>query len=271
MSENRERVEVRILGPIEVVRPGGNRVELQLQCRKVLALLIAAPGRPVSTGQLVRWIWGDDNPPSHAPQMVRSHIRVLRGALQVGAGRILTTSPAGYRLAPAGYVLDADRFRQLLTEARQRLPRDATGSTRVALAALDLWRGTEAMPDVVDVQPLRAESAYLEELRCQAEEMVVLSSLRSGHPEFALPRARRLAELHPKRERFWLQLMVAETLSDRLVEATVVTFWRARHHLVEETGLYAPGLDRLQRELLKGAPSTEQLLSLITHRDRSVA
>ena len=271
MSQSRERVEVGILGPIEVVRPGGARVELQLQCRKVLALLIAAPGRPVSTGQLVRWIWGDDHTPSHAPQMVRSHIRVLRGALRAGTERILTTGPAGYRLTLAGCYLDADRFRELLTEARRRLPGDAAGSTRAALAALDLWRGAEAMPDVRDVRLLRAESAYLEELRYQAEEMVVVGSLLSGRTEFALPRARRLAELHPKRERFWLQLMVAEALSDRLVEATVDTFWRARRHLVEETGLYAPGLDRLQRELLAGDPSAARLLNLITHSDIVVA
>jgi DNA-binding SARP family transcriptional activator len=271
MSGNRERVEVGILGPIEVIRPGGVRVELQLQCRKVLALLIAAPGRPVSTGQLARSIWGDDNTPSHAPQMVRSHIRILRRALQNETERILTTSAAGYRLNPAGCVVDADQFRRLLIEARQLLPRDAAGSTRAAVAALDLWRGTEAMPDVKDVQALGAEAAYLEELRCQAEETVVLSSLRSGHVELALPMARKLAELHPTRERFWLQLMVAETLSDRLVEATAVTFWRARRHLVEETGLYATGLDRLQRELLNGALSAEQLLNLITPRAHRVA
>jgi DNA-binding SARP family transcriptional activator len=271
MGESRERVEVRILGPIEVVRPGGVRAELQLQCRKVLALLIAAPGRPVSTGQLVRWIWGDDNTPSHAPQMVRSHIRVLRRVLQHGTERVLTTGPAGYRLVPGGCVVDADRFRRLLIEARQLLPRNATGSRRAAVAALDLWRGTEAMPDVADVLPLGAEAAYLEELRCQTEEIVVLSSLRSGHVEYALPIARKLAELHPTRERFWLQLMVAETLSDRLVEATAVTFRRARHHLVETTGLDATGLDRLQRELLNGALSTERLLNLITYRDHRVA
>ncbi|WP_433297725.1 AfsR/SARP family transcriptional regulator [Actinoplanes sp. CA-030573] len=264
MNEDGDRPEVRILGPVEVARASGDRVGLQLQCRKVLALLIAAAGRPASTGQLVRWIWGEDAPP-HAPQMVRSHIRVLRGALR------LTTSTSGYRITPDGCAVDADRFRHLLGEARQILPGDPSGAARIALAALDLWRGTEAMPDVVVVQKLRAEAAYLEELQSQAEEMVVLGRLLSGRAELALPRARRLAELHPKRERFWLQLMVAEALSDRIVEATSITFRRARRHLVEETGLYAPGLDRLQRELLNGGRSAERLLGLITQRDRSCA
>lgn len=261
---------MRILGLVEVVNPGGVKVELQLQCRKVLALLVTAAGRSVSTVRLVRWIWGEDSP-SHAPQMVRSHVRVLRGALQNGTERVLTTSPAGYRIAPDDCAIDADRFRHLLSEARQRLPRDASGSTRAAGAALDLWRGTEAMPDVLDVQPLRAEAAYLEELRCQAEELVVLGTLLSGRAESALPRARRLAELYPKRERLWLQLMVAEALSDRVVEATSNTFWRARRHLVEETGLRAPSLDRLQRDLLNGIHSPERLLNLITDSGRSIA
>ena len=72
-------VEFSVLGPVEILRSDRAKVHQQLQCRKVLALLIAAAGRPVSTGQLVRSIWGDCHP-SHAPQMVRSHIRVLRGA-----------------------------------------------------------------------------------------------------------------------------------------------------------------------------------------------
>lgn len=269
MGGDHERPAVGILGVIEVVTSDGVRIELQLQSRKVLALLITAAGRPVSTGQLVRWIWGDDTP-SHAPQMVRSHIRVLRGVLG-GAQRVLTTGPAGYRMTPAGCAVDAELFRDLLGEARQRLPRDAPGAARAARAALALWRGSEAMPDVGDVRPLRAEAAYLEELRCQAEELVVLASLSSGRAELALPMARKLSELYPKRERFWLQLMVAEALSGRLVEATSITFWQARRHLVEDTGLSASGLDTLQRELLRGVPSTDRLLALIAQRGRNIA
>ncbi|GAA0442174.1 hypothetical protein GCM10009531_35890 [Actinoplanes capillaceus] len=270
MNGDQERLDVGILGPVEILRPNGVKADLQLQCRKVLALLVVAAGQPVSTGQLVRSIWGDDHP-SHAPQMVRSHIRVLRGALRHETERTLPTSAAGYRIAPDRCAVDAHRFRELLDEARRRWPRDSIGAARTARAALDLWRGADAMPDVVDVHSLRAEAAYLEELRFQAEETLVLASLESGQTEFALPRARRLAELHPNRERFWLQLMVAEALSGRLVEATSITFRQARHHLVKETGLHAPGLERLQRELLRGGRSTEQLLNLITQRPRSVA
>lgn len=265
MVGDQERPVVRILGPVELVRPGGVRADLQLQCRKVLALLVTATGRPLSTGQLVRSIWDDDTP-SHAPQMVRSHVRVLRGTL-----RITTTGPAGYRIQPGGCTVDAKQFSRLLADARHRLPLDAPGATRAAGAALDLWRGADAMPDVTDVRQLRGEAAYLEELRCQAEETVVLGSLLSGRAEQTLPKARQLAELYPKRERFWLLLMLAEALSDRIVEATSITFWRARRHLVEETGLRAPGLDRLQRELLNGIPSPELLRSLVTHSSRNIA
>jgi DNA-binding SARP family transcriptional activator len=270
MNGSRELPEVRILGPIEVVKRDGGKIELQLQCRKVLALLITVKGRPLTTRQLVRWIWDDDSP-SHAPQMVRSHIRVLRGVLRDGAERVLTTGTTGYRISRDGCVLDAERFRTLLDEARRRLPLDPPGATRVARAALDLWRGADAMPDVVDVRPLRAEAAYLEELRCQAEEMVVLGGLLSGDAEQVLPRARKLTELYPRRERFWLQLMVAETLSGRLAEATTVTFWRARRDLVIETGLHAAGLDTLQRELLSGTRSADRLLNLITQSDQNIA
>ena len=266
MSGIRGGSGVHLLGLVELVPPGGAPVDLQLQCRKVLALLITA-GRPVSTGQLVRWIWGD-YPPSHAPQMIRSHVRVLRGALRDG---VLTTVATGYQITPGGCDVDADRFRTLLGQAQQLVSRDATAAARTAGAAIDLWRGSEAMPDVVDVQPLRAEAAYLEELRCQAEELVVLGGLLSGRAELVLPRARMLAELFPARERFWLQLMVAEALSGRLVEATASTFRQARRHLVEETGLRAPGLDALQRELLNGVRSTDRLLNLIAQRGRDIA
>ncbi|WP_203785728.1 AfsR/SARP family transcriptional regulator [Paractinoplanes rishiriensis] len=244
---------------MEIVDAVGFRVTLQLQCRKVLALLTVAAGRPLTTEQLVRRVWGDDAP-LRAAQMVRSHLRVLRGAF--GGDALFDRISAGYRIVPERCRVDAWMFRALLAEARQRLPDDAMGAIRAAEAALALWRDTDAMPDVVDVLVLRAEAAYLEELRCQAEETLGQAWLSSGRADLALPRLRSLVELHPERERFWLQLMVAEALSGRLVEAAGGTFRRARHHLVEETGLQSAGLEALQRALLdERAP--EQLLALI--------
>ena len=269
-SSDRDRPQARILGQVEVVDAGGTQVALQLQCRKVLALLAIARGRPVSTAQLVRQVWGQEAP-SRAAQMVRSHVRVLRSALRCRGEQALTTTPAGYRLDPARCFIDAERFRALLYEARQRLPDDVNGATRAASAALDLWRDADAMPDMAEVQVLRAEAAHLEELRCQAEEMLMQGRLLSGRADLALPALRRLTELYPKRERFWLQLMVAEAVSGRLVEATETTFRRARRHLVEETGLRATSLDAMQRALLEERASVAQLLALITKSSHALA
>ncbi|MGI9607544.1 MAG: AfsR/SARP family transcriptional regulator, partial [Acidimicrobiales bacterium] len=81
----------RVLGPVRVEKDGE---ELPLggpQQRLVLALLIAAAGRVVSSSNLIDAIWADD-PPQTAKKTIQGYISHLRAQL----GEALLTQGSGY-------------------------------------------------------------------------------------------------------------------------------------------------------------------------------
>ena len=58
-------VHYRVLGPLEVVGPGGAAVDVGgAKPRALLALLLAEAGRVVAVDRIVATLWGDDPPPT---------------------------------------------------------------------------------------------------------------------------------------------------------------------------------------------------------------
>lgn len=250
MTEDvRQAGRIGLLGTVELIVPAGWSGGLPAQRRKVLALLAVNRGGPLSAEQLVRRLW--DEPPTSATQMVRNQVNTLRRLITPPHGRV-HTDPGGYRLGDR-LIVDADRFRQLVGRARALRetggPRAATVTLRHALA---LWRGPDALADVRDVADLELEARGLEELRFQAQEMLTEAYLAAGRPESAMPVLAEMTGRHPSRELPWVRLMIAQALLGRRAEASTTTYRRARHHLVEQTGLDAPLLDRTHLALLRG-------------------
>jgi DNA-binding SARP family transcriptional activator len=262
MREAGQSIRIGILGPVVLDVPGGWHGALPPQQRKVLAVLAVNHGVPLSGEQIVRHVWGE-SPPDSAMQMVRNQIRGLRLLGRRGGSDFVQRGRIGYRLAEH-VAVDADEFRTLVREGRAL---HAAGRAGDAVCVLErarvTWRCTEALADVRDVAELRVEAIGLEELRFQAEELIVDSHLALDRPEEALPILRAMTVLHPFREPAWLRLMAAQALAGRRAEASVDTYRQARRHLVEHTGLDAPLLTEVHRALLRGAHGRD-LLTMVT-------
>jgi DNA-binding SARP family transcriptional activator len=121
-------IEIRVLGAI-TVRLAGQRIPLgDAKHRLMLAMLVAAEGRQISTAQLISQIWGD-GPPRTARDLVYSYASDLRGNLARGLGEATQMLPrhrgGGYRLVAGRSDVDLYMFRA----ARRSSPPTAPSST----------------------------------------------------------------------------------------------------------------------------------------------
>jgi predicted ATPase/DNA-binding SARP family transcriptional activator len=245
----REPLEIRLLGPFEVVA-GGTLAEVGGSKRQaLLALLALRQGRVVDVDALVEGLWGEELPA--APRnALHHHIARLRAAL--GESSILGSAD-GYALRDAR--VDAVRFEELLAQTRGAL-RD--GEVRAAsdavAAALALWRGP-ALQGLTGTAWFSAEARRLETLHVDALEEQFEVALALGEHRELTPALRSALADNPFRERLWGQLMLALYRSGRQADA-LETFQEARRVLGDELGL-EPGLElrRLQEAILAHDPA----------------
>lgn len=243
------KLEVRLLGPFEVV-VGGKPVDVPGAKRQALvACLALRSGRVVSTDTLVEALWGSDLP-SAPRNAVQHHVTRLRRAL----------GPATIRLAGDGYALeaavaDAMEFEELLAAARGALRAgDARGAADTVADALALWRGP-ALLGLPQSSWATAEARRLDSLRLDALEERFEAALALGEHAHLLPAIRAALDESPFRERLWGQLMLALYRSGRQADALEV-FQEARQMLLEELALEpGPELRRLQEAILAHEPA----------------
>src|SRR5262245_54075285 len=114
-SDCRDRVEFRILGPLEVVDHGEPVPVGGRKPRALLAALLLAGGAVVSTDRLVTAVWGAD-PPRDAVGALRAYVSRLRAVVPE---RLRWRAP-GYTFAVADGELDAAEFRRFAALARER-------------------------------------------------------------------------------------------------------------------------------------------------------
>jgi DNA-binding SARP family transcriptional activator len=246
-------VELRILGPLEVVENGRTLTLGSRKQRALLALLALHAGKVVSRDRLIDDLWHGE-PPAAAETTLRSHISRLRSTL--GASRLLTRPP-GYVLVLAPEELDASRCERLLAQGRTALAQgrafDAAACLRSALA---LWRGSP-LADVAYEAFAQGEIGRLEELQLALLEERVETDLALGRHADLIGELEGLVAEHPLRERLRGQLMLALYRSGRQAEA-LESYQQARHALTEELGL-EPGeaLKDVQRAILAHDPALE--------------
>jgi DNA-binding SARP family transcriptional activator len=107
-------MELRILGPLEVV-DGGRPVSLGgARQRAVLAILLLHRGEVVSVDRLADELWGEE-PPGTATKTVQVYVSRLRKTL---GHDVLLTRAGGYLLDIQPEQLDAARSEQLAGEGR---------------------------------------------------------------------------------------------------------------------------------------------------------
>lgn len=240
-------MDIAVLGPMQL---NGTSRGLSRRDRVILAALVAHRGESVSSEALADALWADSVPESWQ-KVIQGCVVRLRKLL--GAHAIETT-PGGYRLRVHAEQVDARRFEQLLSSAREQLALgdpDRAGYTLTH--ALALWRGPPLM-DLEDWATGHAEAQRLDELRLEAEDLHTEAALRAGHQLEVLAQATsRLAEA-PLRERRWALLARAQYQAGRQSDA-LATLRRARTMLATELGLDpGPELLALEAGILRQDP-----------------
>ena len=250
---------VGLLGPVEVVSPGGGLVGVaQPMLRKLVAMLAVMAGRVVPDEALVDGLWGEEWS-REREQNLQTHVYALRqllAAAEPGARSRVVRSGGGYRLVLADDEVDAGLFQVLAARGRQaaRAGQVATAAGLFA-QALGLWRGA-ALADVVGLCPrLAGDAAGLEELRAGVvEERVQCALLLGQHGEVATQGPGLVAEF-PLRERLAGQVMVALWRCGRRGEALAV-FDSTRQVLARDLGLDpGPELADIHARVLADDPS----------------
>src|SRR5262245_32705556 len=92
-SYGRSDVNIRVLGPLEVLSDDGDVRLGGPKQRTVLALLVAQVGKSVSVDALIDGVWGAE-PTAGARSTLQSYVSNLRTAI----GDVIVRDNAGYRL-----------------------------------------------------------------------------------------------------------------------------------------------------------------------------
>jgi DNA-binding SARP family transcriptional activator len=245
-----DRLEFRILGPLEVradgapVRLGGRHQ------RAVLAILLAHANEVVPAERLIDDVW--DAPPESAANVVQGHVSQLRRAL----GRdVIATRGRDYAIRLPDGALDLHRFERLAAGAAAASSDGrAADASREWRAALSLWRGP-ALSDLLDVSGVARIADRLDELRDAVLERRIEADLACGRDADAAIELASLVDEHPLRERLRALQMRALYRCGRQAEALEV-YRATRATLVDELGI-EPGreLQELERAILAHDPA----------------
>ncbi|MFF5235384.1 BTAD domain-containing putative transcriptional regulator [Dactylosporangium sp. NPDC000521] len=244
----------RILGSLETHGASGPVVLRARKQRLLLGVLLLHPNTPLPMSLLIECLW-DGGAPRSARANLHSYVAQLRRTPTMGDR--LASTPDGYLLRVEPDELDTEVFERLVAEG-QRV--SAVDGAEVAIErlgqALALWRG-DVLAGIELPAPLRPLVTRLHELRLTTTEDWIDALLRADYHADVVAELMRNTEVHPLRERFQAQLMLALHRSGRTSEA-LATFRRFRLRLVDELGVEpAPALQRLHRRILAADPTLQ--------------
>lgn len=236
-------VQVRVLGPVDVVGDDDNPVAIgAAKQRALLALLALSLNEVVSSDRIIDALWPDE-PPLTARNLVQGYVSKLRRV--VGPERIESTA-SGYRLCLTPAELDAARFEQLV----------ADGDAATALA---LWRGP-VLGDLGDEVWAAPVVGRLDDLRATARADRADQLIREGRGSDAVVELETLVREHPLDEHVHALLMRALYACGRQADS-LRAYAAARSRLVDELGVEpGPELRELEAAILR------QDAGLVTHR-----
>lgn len=242
-------VEFRVLGPVQALQEGTPLPLGGPKQRTVLALLIAARGKPVSTDALLANLYGEDATPK-ARRTLQTFVSNLRNVV----GERLTRVGDGY-LLEADQV-DAEDFETLYRQSREEMETETSRAAETLRQALEMWFG-HAYSDVEMRATLSVETSRLGEMRLNALESRIEADLALGLHADLVGELEALAEEYPLRETIRSHHMLALYRSGRQGEA-VRAFGRTRTLLAEEMGIDpSPELQALEEAILTQDPGLE--------------
>lgn len=127
-------MRIDVLGAVRALGDDGTPVDLGgPRHREVLARLVAAEGRMVTTDTLVGDMWLE--PPARAVGALRTFVAALRRALEPDRPprtppRVIVTEGPGYALRLPRENVDVHRFEDALARTRRAPPRSPTSTRR---------------------------------------------------------------------------------------------------------------------------------------------
>ena len=189
-------MQIRVLGPVEVLVDGHARPLPAAGERELLALLALAAGRVVPVPALIDALWGEQLPanPGNALQVRVSKLRrVLTAA---GLGDVLLTRPPGYLLDVDPLSVDTLRFADLVAAARAAAGIDPETAARCYREALALWRGTP-LAEFAETRWAGPEAARLTRLQLAARVELIDVELAAGRHTEVLGELEALTAAHP--------------------------------------------------------------------------
>lgn len=250
-------MELRLLGPLEVVVDGHPVALPGGRIRSLLALLGLHPRQVLPADRLIDELWSGDPPPT-ATTALQNLVSRLRKLLEPGRARgdlptVLVTHAPGYVLTVDPERIDAHRFRWLVNDAMEEPPPERADRLR---AALDLWRGP-ALADFTYEPFAQTPIAALDELRVTALEARIGADLELGRHVEVVAELEELVAAHPLREELRAHLMVALYRGGRQTEALDV-YRATRRQLVDELGMEpGPRLRALEQAVIAQDPTLD--------------
>ncbi|MGY1497221.1 AfsR/SARP family transcriptional regulator [Streptomyces sp. QTS52] len=254
----------RLLGPVELW-VSGRPVDLgPAKRRTVLAALLVDAGRWVAVDTLIDRVWSEE-PPAQVRATLYAHIARIRRVLMdttphlSGGSTGPPTAPSllrgsgGYRLDITPDLVDAHRFRSLVTRARQT---DASDAVRVATLreAMGLWQG-KALAGLPGDWAARTRESWLHQ-RIDAVLAWADAELRVGGHVVVVDTLSALVAEHPLVEPLAVVLMRALHAAGRAPEA-LACYAALRKRLSDELGA-VPGAEARQEHqaILSGKTAT---------------
>lgn len=216
--------------------------------RVVLASLVLEHRRAVSVDRLTQAMWPGQPVPASAAKVIHGCINRLRSRL---GRQSIETTPTGYCLRGDSISVDAALFEQGFRRGRELVEVGQWDRAAFILGdALGRWAGEDAYEDLSVVPEAVIESARLNELHAQADELLVEAMLRLGRLPEAIEAGTALVEDEPLRERRWLLLAEATYRAGRQEDA-FEALQRCRHVLAEQLGVDpTPAVEQLQGRML---------------------
>ena len=230
VTSGADHVQVRLLGPVDVVVGGAVRPVRGLRRKAVLAVLALHGGGIVSTDRLADVVW-DGATPQRAVNALQTHVSYLRQVL--GNKAAIVARPPGYLLDLGDGVTDVQAAERLIREGMQ--PGDLASRARQLQAALALWRGRPLM-DVAGLAWLEEQAGRLDQLWLQASRALIEVRLALGEHAQLLAELERLSTDHPFDEQIHAQLMLALYRAGRQADA-LAAYQRLRCALSDEVGI----------------------------------
>src|SRR4051812_4070024 len=188
-------MDYRILGPLEVLAPGGPVPLGGAKQRALLAVLLLHANQVVSTDRLIEALWGEEAPET-AAKALQVHVSQLRKVLGAEAIR---TRPPGYSLEVGPDELDLDRFRRLHEAARSVADSEPARTRDLLVEALALWRGPP-LAELTYATFAQADIARLAEMRLGAVEDRIAADLALGRHSELIAEVEALIAEEPRRE-----------------------------------------------------------------------